>query len=180
MNPKDRKLLRIKQAEEMRRRLEESDHTGNCGPRTVAHEESLTRDIALRDWLRVPVVEMAKELEVTINTIRAHRTKTLYLEVIDELRKDWRERINASPATRELRNDIAHGMGVAVHRCIRIVSSSKSRDGDAISAAKLLAQLDGRFLSSDPDAPAAGDKTSDKTESIAAELLKAMGKDTVQ
>lgn len=143
-------------------------------------QESRIRTLALMDWAHQPTAKIQAVLaEVGIATIYQYRNSELYKSIISELREEWEAQMKRLPQTVELRKSISHAMSLSVNRLIEILANDRAATKDVISAARLTAQIDGRFLHAGGD----GDSASNpEQESIAAELLTALNrqKQTIQ
>lgn len=138
-----------------------------------ATREVKCRELAVMDWGKVPAAEIRKTLGgVSFQTITAWRDSEEYKETIDELRAEWMDQVRKLPNTGELRSKISMGMTLSLDRLIEILTpGGKTAHKDRIGAARLMAQLDGRFLKgSDED----GDAVSRTAQSVADELLTAL------
>ena len=132
--------------------------------------EARLRKLAALDWGNVPNSLIFEEFGVSYPTISKWRQADVYKEQIEELRANWHEQVSRLPSGATLRKKIEHGMTLSLDVLIQILAG-KAAHKDKISAARLMAQLDGRFLhgtDEDADKPGAG------VESLASELLAAV------
>lgn len=136
--------------------------------------------IAAMDFALCPLPVMEKELNCHRKQIYMDRGTDLYRETVEELREAWKEAMLRTPGTSELRKEINYGLSISVKKLIHILSHSKTPNRDLIAAARLMAQMDGRFLGSE----SADLKPGVETESVAQELItmvqRARGSDKVQ
>lgn len=141
--------------------------------------ETAEYKLAAMDFSLAPNQIIRQELGLSQSAIIRYRQSKQYQEFLQELRTEWKETMLRTPGTQDIRKTISWAMSVAVKKVLHILSNPKSSNKDLIAAARLTAQIDGRFLSS--DAPAS-DKATEETNSLAEELLKHInkGKETVQ
>lgn len=149
------------------------------------HEKQVI-ECAGMDFAGIPIGEMLHHFNVVRATILSWRATELYQETMAQWQADFAKDLYTAAGTTEMRKKIAKGMHVSVHRLIEIVSGQKSRVGDVINAARLLAQLDGRFLKA---SATDGEVYEGANDPLAAELILALQsvkkdqedrKDTVQ
>lgn len=138
-----------------------------------ASREVRCRELAVLDWAKTPSKTIREMMgNVAWQTLAHYRDTEEYKETIRELREEWMEAVSRIPNGTELRSKIALGMTLSLDRLIEIlVPQTKAALKDRISAARLVAQLDGRFLKGDED----GD-TPKNVDSVATELLAALRK----
>lgn len=143
--------------------------------RSDATREVKCRELAVMDWGKVPAARIREQLgNVSFQTITAYRDSEEYKSTIEELRREWLEQASRLPGTSDLKQKISLGMTLALDRLIEIlVPDGKIAHKDRISAARLMAQLDGRFLRGDEGDE---DKASKNVQSVADELLVALAK----
>ena len=136
-----------------------------------ASREKKCRELAVLDWSKTPSARIKEVMgDPAWQTIASYRDSEEYKDTLAILRAEFRESISKLPNTRELREKISLGMTLSLERLIEILSGGHSAK-DAIGAARLMAQLDGRFLTGDGE----GDgKTSRSVDSVAEELLGAL------
>jgi hypothetical protein len=129
--------------------------------------EARCRELACLDWANTPSSVIKERFEgISYQTLSNWRDSDVYKEQSDELRKAWSEEMLRLPSTGELRKKISQGMSIAVNVLIECLTSSAAYK-DKISAARLVSQIDGRFLRSGEDE----EGRSRETDSLAAELL---------
>lgn len=139
--------------------------------RSDTAREAKVRKLAALDWANMPFSVICAELDVTTQTtLSAYRNDPLYQEALEELRAEWAREMTKLPDTRTLRKKIAQGMALSVNVLIEILTS-KAPAKDKIAAARLVSQLDGRFLRIGAD-EGENDPLNPRTESIAEELLR--------
>ena len=142
--------------------------------RSEATREKKCRELAVMDWGKVPAAKIRESLDCSFQTITSYRETSEYKETLEELRREWMDAARRLPNTSELRTKISMGMTLSLDRLIEIlVPDGKAQYKDKISAARLMAQLDGRFLrAEDGDEDTAGKNVL----SVADELLVALSK----
>lgn len=128
------------------------------------------RELAVMDWANTPSATIREHFgSVSYQTISRYRESDIYKETWAMCRTEWMEEIGRLPQTADLKKKISQGMALSLNVLIEILGG-KAQHKDKISAARLMSQLDGRFLHSaddDPDPSRAG-------QSLAAELLGAI------
>lgn len=141
--------------------------------------EKILRLLAL-DWSQAPYSIIMKEFP-TEDRQRFYewRQTEIYRTTMAAMVEEHQKRLLAMPGTSSLRQYIQYGMGLAIRRLIDILSTERSTNKDVIAAARLTAQLDGRFLRTDNDGDVSPDE---RQESVASELVRALerAKQTVQ
>lgn len=145
---------------------------------SATSREARIRELAVMDWANMPSSYIREKFgNVSYQTITIYRNSDEYKQVVDEIRREWQETMLRLPHTTELKKRISHGMALSIDVLIEILVA-KAPYKDKISAARLMSQLDGRFLH-----PIDGDtdeSTRNKeTESLAASLLKHIEKQRV-
>ena len=120
--------------------------------------------------LATPEVIM-KELSIVRQTLYHLRASDLYRQTMQELEQAFKEQMLRSPTTPEFRKQISYGLGVALKRLLEILSLRKTPNRDLIAAARLMAQMDGRFLGREAE-EAARSQSGAETESVATELIQ--------
>jgi hypothetical protein len=160
--------------------LSESEHKfmgGSDQNLSPAARELRIKKLAVLDWANTPTSVIKGEFEEFANVgyqcLTTYRSTELYKETWDELRKAWDEEMLRLPQTSELKKKISHGMALSLNVLINILGG-KSAAKDKISAARLMAQLDGRFLREGED------KDGTNGDSVAQELLKVMKQQSIQ
>jgi hypothetical protein len=145
--------------------------TRDIGNNSVASRENRIMELAVWDWRRKPVNWIRKELgDVHYQTICDYRASDLYKSTLAELKEAWKESLLRLPETRELKGKISQGMTLGLDRLIDILANEMSSPKDVIAAARLMAQMDGRFLRAgdDPENPGKD------IDSVAHELVTAI------
>jgi DNA-directed RNA polymerase specialized sigma24 family protein len=102
--------------------------------------------LAALDFAHAPMSVIREELKLAYSHLHVMRRDPVYLETVEELKQGWKEKILNSPHTNEIAKTISYALGIATKKLVHILSSSKTSDKDVISAARLIAQMDGRFL----------------------------------
>ena len=147
-----------------------------------ARTESRVMKVAAMDVALAPVEIICQELQINRQTIYSYRNTPLYHETVEELRAAWKEAMLKTPGTPELRKEINYGLSIAVKKLIHILSLKKTPNRDLIGAARLMAQMDGRFIGHDAEEARA--RGGVDTESVASELIqmiqRAKGSEKVQ
>lgn len=137
---------------------------------SAASKEAIIRTIAAMDWGNIPTVRIADKLSTSPSMINHYRATDTYKECIATLRAEWDAAMKRLPHTEQLKKSIRHGMVLGVNKLIEILAGDFPAK-DQISAARLVAQMDGQFLKpsdSDSEHPNRG------AESVAQELIEAM------
>lgn len=147
--------------------------TGHYPNDSEAAKEALIREVAAMDWMQVPSREIRERTKLCASTVNVYRQSQIYREAIDFLRSEWEEQMRRLPSTNQLRKKIEHAMALAVENVIRILGADVAANKDRISAARLAAQLDGRFLRGDGEDH---DQSGHEVDSLASELLTAIGR----
>jgi hypothetical protein len=140
---------------------------------TDAAVEARVLQLAALDWSGTPHQRIRAAMDVDRNTLYKYRASKEYAEAIQHLRDDWKETLDRMPKTTELRREISYGMGLGVRRVIGILADDKSSNKDVLGAARLVAQMDGRFLGSS-DTGESVPRGTEQSESVASELLEAL------
>jgi hypothetical protein len=133
-------------------------------------EELKTLKLAAMDFALIPMQQIKKELDVNSTAINQRRQTQLYKDTLEEMKQSWKEKLLATPGMNDLRKKIHYGMAIAVHKVIEILADEQVPYKDIIAAARLMAQIDGRFLGSESPKEA-GEKD---TDSVAVELVQAI------
>ncbi len=119
----------------------------DTGNNSEASRESRIMELAVWDWRGKPVTWIRKELDnCHYQTLCDYRKTELYLKTLDELKQAWRDSILRIPETRDLKNRVTQGMVLGLDRLIAILADDEAAPKDVIAAARLMAQMDGRFL----------------------------------
>lgn len=141
--------------------------------------ETAEYKLAAMDFSLAPNQLIRTELGLSQSAILRYRQSKQYQEFLQELRAEWKETMLRTPGTSDIRKTISWAMSVAVKKVLHILANPRTSNKDLIAAARLTAQIDGRFLNTDT-APAG--KVEEEVNSLAEELLKHInkGKDTVQ
>jgi hypothetical protein len=137
-------------------------------PQNEARENSKTLRLAVLDFALAPLETIRQELKLTTRQVYFHRNNDLYRESVKELQEAFKEKMLATPGTNELRKHINYGLSIAVKKLIGILAHSKTANRDIVSAARLMAQMDGRFIGSETGEG----KSPEDTESVASELIQ--------
>jgi hypothetical protein len=139
-------------------------------PPNPARNDAKTMKLAAMDFALCPIDIIKRDLQLGSAAISLRRTTVLYKETLEEIEKQFREKMAQTPGTAELRKTISWAMSIAIKKILGILSSPKTSNRDLIAAARLTAQIDGRFLGSEvPES-----RSDHDTESVAQELLQAM------
>jgi hypothetical protein len=146
-----------------------------------AAREKRIRELAVMDWRNLPTAQIRQYFEdnyqledLTYQTLSAYRETEEYKETWKALKEEWEKEMLRLPQTSELKRKITQGMTLSLHVLIEILAG-KAQHKDKISAARLMAQLDGRFLKIGEDG-----ESPREVESVANELISALKKQTVQ
>jgi|HubBroStandDraft_5_1064220.scaffolds.fasta_scaffold438775_1 hypothetical protein len=149
-------------------------------PSNPARSDAKTLQLAAMDFALAPAETIRKELGISQSAISQRRQSELYKTTVEELKQAFKEKMLQTPGSTEIRKTISWALSIAVKKILGILSSPKTSNRDVIGAARLVAQMDGRFLgTADEDGHG---KVNDNTESLAAELMKMVNrpKDKVQ
>ncbi len=147
--------------------------TREDGNQSQASRESRIMELAVWDWRGKPVVWIRKQMaNCHYETLCNYRKDPLYLSTLEELKEAWRDSIRKLPETAELKKQVTLGMKMALDRIIGILADDDAAPKDVIAAARLAAQLDGRFLRANED----GDGISRDVDSVAHELVTAINR----
>jgi hypothetical protein len=141
-------------------------------PSNEARETAKTLKLAAMDFALAPIEQIKAELKVNSNAINQRRQTQLYKETVEELKESWKQKMLATPGTLELRKQINYGLSIAVKKLVHILSGTRTPNRDIIGAARLMAQMDGRFLGHDAEEARAQGGVD--TESVAQELITAI------
>ena len=141
-------------------------------PSNETKEVAKTLKLAAMDFALAPLETIRRELQVTSNAIYQRRQTNLYKQTCQELQEAWKEQMLKTPGTTELRKTINYGLSIAVKKLVGILSSNRTTNKDLVSAARLMAQMDGRFLGHDAEEARAQGGVD--TESVAQELIQAI------
>ena len=143
-----------------------------------AAKEKRIRELAVMDWRNLPTAQIvdhfSQEEEISYQTLTIYRATEEYKETLDRLREEWNKEMLRLPSTSELKKKISQGMTLSLNVLIEILGG-KAQHKDKISAARLMAQLDGRFLKMGEDGEMAKG-----VDSVAQELMTAIQKQMVQ
>jgi hypothetical protein len=141
-----------------------------------ASREVRIRECAVLDWSNLPTKQVEERLDLSYQTISNYRDTDIYRATIEELRSEWMKEMMRLPGTADLKKKISQGMALSLNALIEILSTARTAAKDKIGAARLMAQLDGRFLKVDDEEGA----VNRNADSIAQELLTAIKRqDTV-
>lgn len=146
-------------------------------PATQQYLTSIMR-VAEMDFNLIPTSKIMESLNLNRRQVNDRRIESTYKDELENLRMQHRTEMMRVPGVMELRREIGHGMSLAVRQLVRILEDEKAKDSDKIAAARLTAQIDGRFMGTDPDREA----VDPATDSIASELIQAIKRtrETVQ
>lgn len=145
--------------------------TRENGNNSEASRESRIMELAVWDWRGKPVVWIRKQLDnCHYETLCNYRASDLYKQTLEELKDAWRDSIRKLPETAELKKQVTLGMKMALDRIIGILADDDAAPKDVIAAARLAAQLDGRFLRANED----GEGVGRDVDSVAQELVTAL------
>lgn len=152
-------------------------------PSNEAAEIAKTLKLVALDFSLAPMSVIQKELggrskegEACKNNIYARRQTDLYRDTLRDMEQSWKEQMLKTPGTSELRKSINYGLAIAVKKLINILANPKTPNRDLIGSARLMAQMDGRFLGHDAEEARAQGGLD--TESVAQELLTAIKRST--
>jgi AcrR family transcriptional regulator len=137
-------------------------------PDNKARTESRVMKAAAMDIALSPIQTICTELGINRQTLYSYRNTDLYRSTVEELRAAWKEAMLRTPGTAELRKEINYGLSIAVKKLIHILSLKKTPNRDLIGAARLMAQMDGRFIGHDAEEARARGGVDD---SVASELI---------
>lgn len=147
-------------------------------PNSPEIEDIKTLRLAAMDFAMFPMEQIKAELKCGSNAVNDRRRTQLYKDTLSEIKKEWKEKLLKTSGTNDLKKKISYGMAIAIHRLVGILAAHDTANKDIVSAARLMAQMDGRFIGSE------GDKVNadHDTESVAQELIQAIKrtKETVQ
>src|ERR1700741_3345087 len=115
-------------------------------PPNQAHRTSKIMKLAGLDWFETPKEIVLRELKLTQNHLNLLRQDPLYLETVEQLKADFKKKLLQSPGTNEIVKTLSYAVGIATKKLVHILASPRSCNKDVISAARLVAQMDGRFL----------------------------------
>ena len=152
---------------------------GNVGV-TESGLERQVRELAALDWANMPTEEVRRRFRnVTVATLSVWRRRPEYKETINRLRRCWMDEIARLPKTAELRDRINQAMCLSIDKLVHILVKKGTEDKDIISTARLVAQMDGRFLGATEDQPG---KLNPQIETLADALLTELKKtnETIQ
>ena|SRR5271165_1179873 len=139
------------------------------GNNSEASRDSRIKDLALWDWQRKPVVWIRKALgDCHYVTLCNYRATELYKQTLEDLKQQWDDAMRSLPETSALRKKVTQAMSLGLDAVIDILAGASS-DKDKIAAARLAAQMDGRFLHAGEDEAA---RLNRDVESMAQELLE--------
>ena len=144
-------------------------------------QERKIMDLAAMDWANIPTIEIRKHFKFQSTNdpmLSLWRSTPLYQQTMSELKRAWFEEMARLPSTSELKKKVQHAMALGLDRLVAILAAKATRDRDVISAVRLAAQMDGRFLGPDDSAG----KLNPQTETLAQALLTEIKKkrETVQ
>jgi hypothetical protein len=143
-----------------------------------AAKEKRIRELAVMDWANLPtkviVERFSEEEEISYQTLTIYRATPEYREVLEGLRVEWDKEMLRLPSTSQLKKTISQGMTLSVNVLVEILAG-RAAYKDKISAARLMAQLDGRFLKIGEDG-----EIPKGVDSVAQELMTALQKQMVQ
>jgi hypothetical protein len=141
-----------------------------------ASREVRIRECAVLDWSNIPTKQVQEQLDLSYQTVANYRDTDIYKATIEELRSEWMKEMMRLPGTADLKKKISQGMALSLNALIDILSTARTAAKDKIGAARLMAQLDGRFLKGEDEEGTANRNA----DSIAQELLTAINRqDTV-
>lgn len=139
-----------------------------------ASREARIRELAVLDWARMPSTQVRERMgDVDWQTLCAYRNTPLYEEVRSDLRAEWEAEMLRLPGYRDLKKKVEQAVALGIDAVIEILAG-KAAHKDKISAARLAAQMDGRFLKASEDDP--GD--SKDSDSLGKKLLDALERQT--
>ncbi len=108
--------------------------------------ESKIYRLALLDWEHAPMSVIKRELNVKYAHFSEMRKQPLYEETVQKLKDEWLKKVMNTPHMNELVRNIQYGTGIAITKLVNILSSPRTAAKDVISAARLIAMMDGRFM----------------------------------
>lgn len=145
--------------------------TRDNGNNSLASRNARIMELAVWDWRGKPVTWIRSQMDnVHYQTLCDYRNTDLYKETLEELKQAWRDSILKLPETRDLKLKVTQGMSLGLDRVIAILADDDASARDVIAAARLMAQMDGRFLRPGED----GEGLSKDVESVAQELVSAI------
>jgi hypothetical protein len=115
-------------------------------PANPAQQQSKILKLAALDWAGTPREIILKELRCSHPHLNVMRQHPLYLETVDQIKEDFKRKVISAPGTNEIVKTLQYAMGIATKKLVHILASSRTSNKDVISAARLVAQMDGRFL----------------------------------
>lgn len=139
-------------------------------PANPARLNSAVLTLAALDWARTPATIIQRELKCTHSHLTVLRQYPLYKETVQEIQESWKEKLLNRPETSEVAKTISYGLSIAVKKLVHLVADPQTSNKDIIGAARLLAQMDGRFLGRTED----GTHEVRGDNSIASELIEIM------
>lgn len=140
-----------------------------------ASREARIRELAVLDWARMPSTQVRERMgDVDWQTLCAYRNTPLYEEVRSDLRAEWEAEMLRLPGYRDLKKKVEQAVALGIDAVIEILADSGAANKDKIAAARLAAQMDGRFLKASENDP--GD--SKDSDSLGKKLLDALERQT--
>ena len=134
-----------------------------------AARESIVRQIAMMDWQQIPSATIREAFgNIAWSTLHDYRETDVYKEELENLKTQWREDMNKLPTTKHLRDKVSLAMTLGLQRLIDVLVAGTPKD--QIAAARLVAQMDGRFISGNDKE----DGQNPMAQTVASELLTAI------
>lgn len=131
--------------------------------------------LAALDFAHAPIAVIKQEMKGSYSHYNVMRKDPLYLETVEEMKTEWKAKMLNTPETTEIARTISYALGIATKKLVNILASSKTTNRDVISAARLIAQMDGRFLGRD-SVEGEEIRHSADTNSLATELIQAINR----
>ena len=135
--------------------------------------------LATLDWVGAPMSVIMEELvkndgdPYTASTICEMRKSDVYREMVGALKSAWEHELAKKSSSFEMRNSASSILRSSLKRMMEIVARPKTQARDIIAIARLTAQMTGNIIVETADAEG---HTSEKQESIASELITALGR----
>jgi hypothetical protein len=138
---------------------------------SVAARESRMRELAVLDWAQMPTTVILEKLDLKAwSVLKQYRETKEYQEALEDLRAAWNEQMLRLPQMTTLKKKVEQAMVLGLNALITILSAEKTQNKDKIAAARLAAQMDGRFLGADNGSG----EIEHNTDTVAQELLTAI------
>ena len=125
-------------------------------PPNPAQQHAKTMKLAAMDFALTPIEIIKQELKISYAAICNHRHLPLYRETLDQIEKQFREKLAMAASTSQLRKELLWALEIAIKKLPGIVGNPRTSNRDFISATKLVAEMAG-FIKRDADQPTAHD-----------------------